>query len=126
MWSSAKSAQMPAMDYLAPGEVKRLVAAGAVLPPSTNQCVLPAEVASASPQGMVMMIGYGPEADFSDKPRLPTWTTKVRFKTTASLMRGMGAMMGDSGEADAHEQAQQPPKKRRGLGLGDILGAIPH
>ena len=126
MWSSAKSAQMPAMDYLAPGEVKRLVAAGAVLPPSTNQCVLPAEVASASPQGMVMMIGYGPEADFSDKPRLPTWTTKVRFKTTASLMRGMGAMMGDSGEADEQEQAQQPPKKRRGLGLGDILGAIPH
>jgi len=38
----------------------------------------------------------------------------------------MGAMMGDSGEADEQEQAQQPPKKRRGLGLGDILGAIPH
>src|SRR5690348_2614790 len=47
MWSSANSAQMPAMDYLAPGEVKRLVAAGSVLPPSTNQCVLPAEVAAA-------------------------------------------------------------------------------
>ena len=88
----------------------------------------PAEVASASPQGMVMMIGYGPEADFSDKPKLPTWTTKVRFKTTASLMRGMGAMMGNADAADEQEQApqQQQPKKRRGIGLGDILGAIPH
>src|SRR5699024_10020526 len=128
MWSSARSAQMPAMDYLAPGEVKRLVTAGAVLPPSTNQCLLPAEVASASPQGMVMMIGYGPEADFSDKPKLPNWTTKVHYKTNASLMRGMGAMMGNADDGDEQQQApqQQQPKKRRGLGRGDILGAIPH
>ena len=127
MWSSAKSAQMPAMDFIAPGEVKRLVAAGSVLPPSADQCVLPAEVAAASPQGMVMLIGYGPEVDFSDKPKLPTWTTKVRYKTTASLVRGMAAMMG--GQADAN-QAQQPsqqqPKKRRGIGIGDLLGAVPH
>jgi hypothetical protein len=40
----------------------------------------------------------------------------------------MGAMMGNADEADEQEQApqQQQPKKRRGLGLGDILGAIPH
>ena len=126
MWSSAKSAQMPAMDYLAPGEVRRLVAAGAVLPSSANQCLLPAEVAAASPQGRVMMIGYGPEADFSDKPKLPTWTTKVRYKTTASLMRGMGAMMGAGDQADEAQPQQQQPKTRRGIGIGDILGAIPH
>jgi hypothetical protein len=129
MWSSAKSAQMPAMDYLAPAEVKRLIGAGAVLPPSTSQCVLPAEVAAASPQGMVLMIGYGPEADFSDRPKLPTWTTKVRYKTTASLIRGMGAMMGNEGdeaEAEQPQQSQPQPKKRRGIGIGDILGAIPH
>lgn len=94
MWSSAKSAQMPAMDYLAPSEVKRLVAAGSVLPPSANECVLPAEVAAAVPMGMVMMIGYGPEADFTDDPKLPKWATKVRYKTTASLMRGMPGMGG--------------------------------
>jgi hypothetical protein len=97
MWSSAKSAQMPAMDYLAPGEVKRLVAAGAVLPPSANECVLPAEVAAAVPMGMVMMIGYGPEADFTDDPKAPKWTTKVRYKTTDSLMRGMPGMGGFGG-----------------------------
>ncbi|MGH6730042.1 MAG: hypothetical protein ACREBK_07795, partial [Sphingomicrobium sp.] len=38
MWSSGKSAAMPTLDYLAPAEVKRLVAAGAVLPPGTSEC----------------------------------------------------------------------------------------
>ena len=130
MWTSAKSAQMPAMDYLPPSEVKTLVTAGAVLPPSASECVLPAEVAAASPAGMVMMIGYGPEADFSDNPKTPKWTTKVRFKTTASLIRGMGQMGAYGASADAAPQQQQPPapppKKRRGIGIGDILGAIPH
>ena len=129
MWTSAKSAQMPTMDYLAPSEVRRLVAAGAVLAPSTSECVLPAEVAAASPAGMVMMIGYGPEADFSDNPKTPKWTTKVRFKTTASLMRGMGDYGGYAANAPQQQQpAQQqpPPKKRRGIGIGDLLGAIPH
>ena len=37
------------LDYLPPAEVKRLVGTGAVLPPTTNQCLLPAEVATASP-----------------------------------------------------------------------------
>ena len=131
MWSSAKSAQMPALDYLTPGEVKRLVTSGSALPPSTSECVLPAEVAAAVPMGMVMMIGYGPEADFTDDPKAPKWTTKVRYKTTASLMRGMPGMGGyASGEEQSQQtqQTEQPQqkKKRRGLGLGDLLGAVPH
>ena len=131
MWSSARSAQMPALDYLAPGEVKRLVAAGSVLPSSASECVLPAEVAAAVPMGMVMMIGYGPEADFTDNPKAPKWTTKVRYKTTASLMRGMPGMGGyasgeDSSQQTQHAEQPQQKKKRRGLGLGDLLGAVPH
>ena len=94
MWSSAKSAAMPTLDYLAPAEVRRLVAAGAVLAPSESQCILPAEVAAASPTGMVTMIGYGPEANFAEKPKAPKWTAKVRFKSVATLMRGMRGMMG--------------------------------
>ncbi|MEO7635118.1 MAG: hypothetical protein ABIS38_05670 [Sphingomicrobium sp.] len=96
VWSSATSASMPVLDYLAPGEVKRLVGVGAVLPPSTSECVMPAEVAAASPMGMVTMIGYGPEAHFSDSPKAPTWTARVRYKSTASVMRGMQGMI--SGE----------------------------
>jgi hypothetical protein len=85
------------------------------------------------------MIGYGPEADFADKPKAPTWTTKVRFKTTASVMRGMGAMIGGYGagaaQAQAQQQAaeqqpqQQQPKKKKKFGLGDVLDgalSIPH
>jgi hypothetical protein len=129
MWTSAKSAAMPALDYLAPGEVKRLVAAGAVLPPSASECLLPAEVAAAVPMGMVMGIGYGSEVFFSEKPKAPKWTARVRYKTTGSVMHGMAAMMGggmaQGGDADEPQQPQ--PKKRRGIGLGDLLGgAIPH
>src|SRR5436190_16019840 len=130
MWSSASKATMPAPDYLAPAEVRRLIGAGAVLPPATTQCVLPAEVAAASPAGMVTMIGYGPEAGFAESPKAPKWTARVRYKTTASVMRGMGAMMGGGamGAApDEQQQAQEPPKKKKKFGIGDLLnGAVPH
>ena len=126
MWSSASKAAMPALDYLAPAEVRRLIAAGAVLAPSTSECVLPAEVAAASPAGMVTMIGYGPEANFAENPKAPKWTAKVRFKTTASVMHGMGAMMGGGGAGQqqgmsAPQQQQQPPKKKRRSLFGDII-----
>jgi len=133
MWSSASKAAMPALDYVSPSEVKRLITAGAVLPPSTSQCLLPAEVAAAVPAGMVTMIGYGPEAYFAEKPKAPTWTTRVRYKTTASLMHGMGGMMGGAGmgqaAADQQQapQGQEPPKKKKKFGIGDLLGgAVPH
>jgi hypothetical protein len=124
MWSSAKNASLVTLDYLSPSEVKRLIGSGAVLPPSTSECVVPAEVATASPTGMLTMIGYGPEANFAEAPKTPKWVTKVRYKSTASLMRGMGGMMGEAG-AGQSQQAEQPRKKKR-FGLGDLIGgAIP-
>ncbi|MEO8547811.1 MAG: hypothetical protein ABI422_05525 [Sphingomicrobium sp.] len=130
MWSSGRNAAMfPNMDYLAPSEVRRLVGLGAVLAPTVSECVLPAEVAAASPAGMLTMIGYGPEVDFAEKPKAPIWTAKVRFKTSASLIRGMGGMDGYGGAAAQQGQPGQPgqpPKKRKKFGLGDILnGNIP-
>jgi len=123
IWSSSKSAAMaPALDYLPPAEVKRLVGTGHVLPPTTNQCVLPSEVAKASPSGMIMAIGYGPEAYFAEAPKAPKWTAKVRFKSTASLMLGMPDM-GDAGNQNAPQQTQ--PKKKKKFGIGDVLkGAV--
>ena len=131
MWTSAKSAaMMPHLDYLSPAEVKRQIAVGIVLPAATSECLLPAEVASSVPVGMVMAIGYGPEVHFAEKSKAPKWTTKVRYKTTASLMRGMGAMGGMTGAAPQTQQqpgqTAQPQRKKKRFGLGDILkGAIP-
>ncbi len=124
VWTSAnKAAAFPNMDYLSPSQVKQLVASGGALAPAISQCTVPAEVVKASPTGMVMMIGYGPEAHFSDKPKTPTWTTRVRYKTTASLMLGMGDMFGEADdEQPAPQQAQpQPKKKKKGFGLGDLI-----
>ena len=58
----------------------------------------------------------------------------MRFKTTASLMRGMGAMMGGDGDGDRRSRTQQQPasssrKKKKRFGLGDLLGGaipVPH
>jgi hypothetical protein len=127
MWSSSSSAAMPVLDYLAPAEVKRLIGTGAVLPPSASECILPAEVAEASPAGMVTMIGYGPEAHFAEAPKAPKWTAKVRYKTTASLMRGMGGMMGGADAAQggrAMPTQQQQPRKKRRFGLGDLIEGV--
>ena len=124
VWTSAnKAAAFPNMDYLSPSQVKPLVASGAVLAPTTDRCTVPAEVIKASPAGMVMMIGYGPEASFSDKPKSPTWTTRVRYKTTASLMLGMGDMMGAASDDDQPQRAQQQqqPKKKKRFTLGDLI-----
>jgi hypothetical protein len=126
MWSSGRG--FPALDFLTPSEVRRLIAAGQVLSSSTSECLVPAEVASASPAGMVTMIGYGPEADFSDNPKAPKWVAKVRYKTTASLIRGMGEMgAGDSEQMQTRKPEQPAKKKKKRFGLGDLLGgAIPH
>ena len=130
IWTSAKSASItPSFDYETPSAVRQLVASGGALPPTASECILPAEVAQAVPQGMVIQVGYGPEAYFSDSPKAPKWTARVRFKTTDMMMRGMGGMGGGyaTGEPQSDQQPQQEPsKKRRGIGLGDLLGSIPH
>ena len=122
VWTSANKAAAANLDYLPPAEVKKLVAAGQVLPPSANQCVLPAEVAAASPGGVIMMIGYGPESFFAEAPKAPKWAVRLRYKSTASLVRGMGAMGGMQG---ASSPPTQQPKKKKKFGIGDVLGRVP-
>ena len=99
MWSSGSAANMMGAltDYLPPGEVRRLVAQGAVMSPETTTCVVPSEVIKASPFGMLSMIAYGQESDFADPPRPQRagapwnlrWTVKVRRKSTTSALLGM-------------------------------------
>jgi hypothetical protein len=128
MWNSARSASFAALDYLSPGEVARAITAGSALPPSTTECMIPAEVTRAVPAGMVMGVAYGPELHFADAPRNPKWAVTVRYKSNATLMHGMGGGMG-AGMSDDDQSASedQQPKKKKRRGLGDLLGgAIPH
>ena len=76
---------------------------------------------------MIMMIGYGPEVHFAEAPKAPKWTARLRYKSTASLIRGMGPMGGmeGSGQAGQPGQPPQPKKKKKKFGIGDVLGNIP-
>lgn len=104
MWSSSMTpAFMGAvMDYLPPSEVRRLIASRVVLPPSASECVIPSEVVQSGAVGMLSMIAYGDEANFSDPPKPANpkapwnlkWTAKVRFKSTTSTILGMPGMGG--------------------------------
>ena len=120
IWSSATMAnRFPDMDYLSPAEVRRQLATGAVLGSSVSECLLPAEVARAAPNGVVTMIGYGPEADFAEAPKAPKWVAKLRYKSTATMIRGLD-MEGDA------SRSGEPPRKKKRFGIGDMLrGAIP-
>lgn len=148
MWSSSgvdTFAGGGLLDYLAPAEVRRLIAQKVVMPPSQTKCAIPAEVTAAAPMGMLSMIAYGEEADFADpprpaNPRTPwniSWTAKVRYKSTAGALLGVpgGRGMGSMPSSDYREEAQQPgpePKKKKGGLFGKIkdaaeaAGAIPH
>lgn len=94
MWSNVKNAGFANLDYLAPGDAAKAVAAGDALAPSTTQCTIPAEVVRAVPMGMVMSVAYGPEVHFAEAPKSPKWTVTVRYKSGGSLMHGMEDMMG--------------------------------
>jgi len=123
VWTSSRRGgaanAMGLLDYLPPARVRQLVTAGDVLAPTVSECLLPAEVARAAPMGILRMIGFGPEADFADKPRAPTWVAKVRFKTSASLIRGMS--MGAAGNVPG---TRGQPAPRRRPGLRDILKGV--
>jgi hypothetical protein len=91
MWSSAdRPATFIVMEDLTPAEVNRLIGLKAVLPPSTTNCAVPAEVVKATKDGsMLMFTAYGDEATFIHPPRpddvkVPwdqEWFARVNFKS---------------------------------------------
>jgi hypothetical protein len=127
MWTSSELqfAAMGGLDYLAPDEIARLIAQRALLPPSTTQCTVPAEVASHVQAASLMMTAFGPEANFSYPERparpprgwAPDWVVKLRTRSLymGLLGRDMAAMM------RGQDQPQPEPRRRRNP-LGAILG----
>lgn len=100
-WSSSELQEMGGalMDYLPPAEVARLIREKVVMEPKTVECAVPGEVVKRAGTPIFSFIAYGEEANFAQPPRPqdpkvawePRWATKVRFKSTASLLLGDGA-----------------------------------
>ena len=125
MWTSANTRDgNVGMDWLAPAEVQRQVAARNILPPTQTNCSIPAE-AKAAAGGMMFgsMNAFGPEENFAfpPKPADPKavwnidWTAKVRFRAFSSFMTGMGAMGGAGGAQG--EPARKPKPCKGPLGI---------
>lgn len=123
MWSSAqRPATFVLMEHLTPAEVKRLIELDAVLPPSTTQCAVPAEVVKATKNGsMLMFTAFGDEATFIHpaRPADPTvpwdqeWFARVSFKSVRMDMispegvMDLGAMTGGGTSADASKLSDE-------------------
>ncbi|MBV8688001.1 MAG: hypothetical protein JOZ90_00980 [Alphaproteobacteria bacterium] len=138
MWTSSETQTAPLMDYLADGEIARLVQQRVLLPGAADRCTVPAEVARAAQSGMLTVTAFGGEANFSNPVRparapagwRPDWTVKLRTKSSYMGLLGMSMeeMMGGRGEdGQAAGQPGQPPKKKKKSLLDRGLGGfIPH
>lgn len=129
-WASSREQAFggPLWDWISPAGVRKLIAAGTVMPPEQRDCTIPAEVIKASGEAiMVNLQAYGPQADFAYPPRPadarkpwnPEWIARVRFRSSTMLSPAMEAAMAESmGEArsgTAEEPAKPLKPKCRGL-----------
>lgn len=122
MWSSAnRPATFVQMEDLTPAEVARLIGLNAVLPPTTTECAVPAEVVKATKMGsMLMFTAFGDEATFIYPPRPADpavtwdqeWFARVSFKSTRMDMitpQGVQDLMGNSAATSAAADPSLPP-----------------
>jgi hypothetical protein len=120
-------------DYLAQGDITRLVQQKALMGPQTTECAVPAEVVKATRGAMLRMTAYGPEANYAPPRGAPAeWAVKLRSKATHMAMLGADApraqVRREEGETQAERPVQDKPAlTRRGLimkGLGAALGQV--
>jgi hypothetical protein len=127
IWSSSEIADMgwSLNDWLPPVEVARLIKERIMLPPSTTECTVPAEVVREAGTSMLNFVGYGDELNVVHPPRPTdlrvTWeqqyAVKVRQRTTGMLMLAEGEAGGQPGargpqavpDAGDAGQAQRAP-----------------
>ncbi|GAA4012998.1 hypothetical protein GCM10022280_08840 [Sphingomonas swuensis] len=129
LWSSSavKLASMLMPDYLAQGDITRLVASKVLMAPDTTRCAVPSEVVQATEGAALQMTAFGPEANFHSPPGQRAWAAKLRSKSTHMGMLGMSADLGGldmrGEQPPAQQNGQRPSRKRQLLrGLGSVLG----
>ncbi|WP_245804532.1 hypothetical protein [Erythrobacter tepidarius] len=135
-WASSQQQAFggPLWQWISPASVRKLIAAGTVLPPEQRDCTIPAEVIKASGEGlMIHLQAYGPQADFAYPPRpadtrkpwSPEWIARVRFRSSTMLipgMEGMGAI-GSAGQSQPEARPRKP--KCKGLkGLAERAAGL--
>src|SRR3954464_1144885 len=137
MWTSSDVQTAPMMDYMAEGELARLVQQRILMPGGADRCTVPAEVAHAGRGSMFTLTAFGGQANFSHPVRParvpaswhPDWTVKLRVKSTYMGLLGqdMNAMMrGEAADRDEPGQGDQPKKKKKRSILDGLGGMIPH
>ncbi|MEA3000039.1 MAG: hypothetical protein QOK17_1872 [Sphingomonadales bacterium] len=137
MWTSSEVQTAPMMDYMAEGELARLVQQRVLMPGTADRCTVPAEVARAGQGTMFTLTAFGGQANFSHPVRParapaswhPDWTVKLRVKSTYMGLLGtdMNAMMRGDERSDQGSNGgdQQKKKKKRSI-LDGLGGMIPH
>jgi hypothetical protein len=126
-WASSKNQAFggPLWDWISPAGVRKLIAAGTVMPPEQRECAIPAEVVKASGEGMMVNLqAYGPQADFAYPPRPADpkkpwnreWIARVRLRSSTTVLPGIDmGQMGErgSGASAAGDPGAPPPPPRK-------------
>jgi hypothetical protein len=138
MWTSSEVQAMAfgIADYLAPGDITRLVGQKVLMGPATRACAVPKEAVDAMGQGgIVQMTAYGGEANFVYPPRPSDpkvawnkqWEVKVRYRSaTGGLLGQAMPSFGGEGVPQAPGQPPQPGQPPRGRpGFPGFPGGVP-
>jgi hypothetical protein len=137
MWSSSEQPDPGSglMDYLPPAQIEGLLREKVILPPATQNCVIPAGIFGGAQGAMVRMIAYGPELNVVHPPKPadpkapwnPEWAVRVRVKSTGMTMLGMDERSSGRRSAARDDQPGQE-KEESSPGLlptpGNILRGI--
>jgi hypothetical protein len=134
MWTSsaAQASAFGLPQYLADGEIARLVASHVLLAPDQTQCTIPLEAMQAAGKtGFFSLTAYGGEANFAYPARPPAprpwrleWTVKVRYRSSTGGLVGMN--LGQRGRQDQPGQPQKPaPRPGIGSFIPGMGGLIP-
>jgi hypothetical protein len=125
-WTSSELPDMGMglMNYQPDGAIAKWQKEKVILPASASECAAPKE--AVSPMAMVNVIAYGDELNMAYPPRPkdpkitwePQWDVKVRRKSVASLMPGMGGMAAAMAGRDGDE-----PRAAQALQAGQQQGA---
>jgi hypothetical protein len=124
-WTSSELPDMGMglVNYQPNGSISKWQKEKVLLPASASECVAPKE--AVGPMAMSRIIAYGEELNmvYPPRPKDPKvtweqqWDVKVRLKSVASLMPGMGAAM----HAGMAEQETVPQERQAPASTGGVV-----